>query len=339
MKSIDRVLKTLSHKPADRVPLFLLLSMQGAALQNMTLEEYYNNPEAVAKSQLYFQKMYDNDLLYSFYYASIEIQAFGGDVIFKENRPVNAGKPMIQSFSDIDDLVVPNVENNMHLGKVYETIRYLNTAKGGEVLIVGVVMSPYSIPVMQLGMEKYILLKMNDKERFNKLMEINTEFCIRYANEMIKNGANAIVYFDPMSSATMSTKNEFLNEGLPIMKKCIEAINGPIAAHYASGTILPIIDELIDSGIVGVGTSSKEDHRLLKEKCKGKLTIIGNLNGVEMCHWSKMDVEANVKKIIETCNDEGGFILSDNHGEIPLQVDEKIINEISIQLRKHGINK
>lgn len=336
MKSIERVLTTLSHKEADRVPMFLLLTMHGAKYKKMSFKEYYDNPKAVAEAQLYFHEKYNNDILYSFYYASIECQAFGGSIVFREDGPTNAGNPFIKSFEDIDKLQVPDVENNEHLGKVYETIRYLAEAKGGEVLIAGVVMSPYSTPVMQMGMENYMRLKIEDPERFKKLMEINTEFCIRYANEMIKNGANAIVYFDPIASPTVSTRKEFEEAALPIMKECIEGINGPLASHYASGIVLPIIDDLIEAGVAAVGTSSKEDHVKIKEKAKGKITIIGNLNGIEMYRWTKEDVKKNVKNIVETCKESGGFILSDNHGEIPFQVSAEIVDEISKQLQKYG---
>lgn len=336
MKSIERVLTTLSHKEPDRVPLFLLLSMQGARYHNISQKEYYYNPKKVAEAQLHFHEKYDNDILYSFHYASVECQAYGGDVIFRDDRPANAGKPFIKSFEDIDTLVVPDVEHNEHLNRVYETIRLLNEAKGGEVLIAGVIMSPYSVPVMQLGMEQYMKLMIEDESRFQKLMKINTEFAIRYANEMIRNGANAIVYFDPISSPEISTRNQFLNFGLPIMKECIEKINGPIVAHYASGKILPILDDIIDSGIVAVGTSSQEDHTILKEKCTGKITIIGNLNGIEMMNWTSKEVEKKVKEIVKTCSPGGGFILSDNHGEIPIQVPDATISEISKQLLKHG---
>jgi uroporphyrinogen decarboxylase len=190
---------------------------------------------------------------------------------------------------------------------------------------------------MQLGMEKYLLLKHNDKKRFKRLMEINTEFCIRYANEMIKNGANAIVYFDPISSPTISTRAEFLEDALPIMKKCIAEINGPIAAHYASGIVLPIIDEIIESGVVAVGTSSKEDHVKLKEKCKGKITIIGNLNGIEMVDWDRKDIQQKVGDLIDICAKDGGLIISDNHGEIPIQVPEETIMELSKQINELSV--
>lgn len=336
MNNLERVLTTLSHKEADRVPLFLLLSMQGAEYMNMSIEEYYNNPKAVATAQLHFQEKYDNDILNSFYYASIEIQAFGGEVESRSDRPTNAGVPFIKNFKDIDSLKVPDVENDIHLNKVYETIRIMADKKGGEVLIAGVVMSPYSIPIMQLGMENSLKLKMEDKVRYERLMEINTEFCIRYANEMIKNGANAIVYFDPMSSPTMSTKSEFMEYGHPIMKECVQKINGPIAAHYASGTVLPILDEIIESGVVAIGTSSKEDHTKIKEKCKGKVTIIGNLNGIEMLRWDKADIKEKITDIVRTCSVGGGFILSDNHGEIPLQVPQETLEEISKQIKIIG---
>ncbi len=44
-----------------------------------------------------------------------------------------------------------------------------------------------------------------------------------------------------------------------------------------------------------------------------------------------------MKNIIHQAAKGGGFILSDNHGEIPYQVSEDILLEISEAVKKHGI--
>ncbi len=62
----------------------------------------------------------------------------------------------------------------------------------------------------------------------------------------------------------------------------------------------------------------------------------GNLNGIEMCRWRPEDAEINVKEAIFKAGIGGGFILSDNHGEIPWQVTDEILMAISNAVQKWG---
>jgi uroporphyrinogen decarboxylase len=74
----------------------------------------------------------------------------------------------------------------------------------------------------------------------------------------------------------------------------------------------------------------------LKEAYKNKLTIIGNLNGIAMRNWSPSDTRRHVLQAIREGARGGGFILSDNHGEIPWQVPEEVLMTISETVREFG---
>ncbi|MFT8351998.1 hypothetical protein [Clostridium saccharoperbutylacetonicum] len=62
----------------------------------------------------------------------------------------------------------------------------------------------------------------------------------------------------------------------------------------------------------------------------------GNLNGIEMCKWNRSDAEFNVKVAIRKARAGGGFILCDSIGDIPYQVNEDILHEISESVNKLG---
>jgi hypothetical protein len=87
----------------------------------------------------------------------------------------------------------------------------------------------------------------------------------------------------------------------------------------ASGRCLPIVENIAQTGTAILGVSGQEDLVLLKKKCLNKLSILGNLNGIEMRRWSTEKAEEEVRKAILQAGIGGGFILSDNHGEIPWQ--------------------
>ncbi len=315
MSSMQRVLTTLGHKEPDRVPFFLLLSLHGARELGLSIEEYFSKSEYVVEGQLRMLNKYRHDCLYPFFYTPIEVEAFGGEVLFYEDGPPNSGAPIIQKKSEIPSLTAPTVQETSCLVRVLSTIATLKEKAGEETPIIGVVVSPFSLPVMQMGLPAYIELLYGDPELFNKLMAVNTEFCISWSNAQLAAGATAICYFNPMASPTMVSRDMYLQTGFEVDKQTLSQIQGPTAFHLASGNALPIIDDLATMGTAAVGVSSLEDITALKEACRNKITLIGNLNGIEMRRWTPAQAEKKVKDLITAAASGGGFILSDNHGE------------------------
>ncbi len=336
MSSMQRVLTTLGHKEPDRVPFFLLLSMHGARELGLSIKDYFSKSEHVVEGQLRMLNKYRHDCLYPFFYTPLEVEAFGGEVLFYEDGPPNSGTPIIKKKSDILSLTVPAVTETACLVKVFETIHALKEKVGDETPIIGVVVSPFSLPVMQMGLSAYIELLYEDPGLFNKLMAVNQQFCVAWANAQLQAGATAICYFNPMASPTMIAREMYLKTGFQVDTQTLSQIQGPTAFHLASGNALPILGDLAAMGTAAVGVSCLEDISALKEGCRNKLTIIGNLNGVEMRRWTPSQAEKNVRDLIAAAADGGGFILSDNHGEIPWQVGEETLQAISNAVHKWG---
>ena len=336
MNSLERVLTTLGHQEPDRVPLFLLTTMHGAKELGMPIKEYFSKAKYVVEGQVRLQKKYQNDLFFGFFYASMEIEAFGGESVFIEDGPPNAGEPVIKKIEDIQTLSVPRIEECKPLQAVLEAQRQLKVIANGEIPIIGVVMSPFSLPVMQMGFEPYLELMMLYPNEFQHLMTINEEFCIKWANAQLDAGATAICYFDPVSSQSMVTPAQYRQLSQPGARRTIAQIKGPTATHFASGRCEKIIDDVAQTGTAIIGVSIDEDMSILKKKAAGRLTLLGNLNGIEMRRWATEDAENAVKKAISEAGKGGGFILSDNHGEIPFQVSEETLLAISEARFKWG---
>lgn len=332
----ERVLISLSYKEPDRVPLFLALSFYGAKELGMTIKEYFSKPKNVIYGQMKMREKYKNDFYYGFYYASLEIEAFGGESIFIEDGPPNAGDPVIKKLEDIDKIEIPDVKNSIVLKKVFETQHELRKNDKIDIPIIGVIVSPFALPIMQMGFDKYIELIYNYPDYFWKLMKKNMGFSISWANMQLKAGADVIVYFDPLLSTEMIPLNILQKTGFLIAKESIDNINGPVVIHMASAKVEDTVEEFFNSKIVGIGISKNDDLKRLKKICKGKMALIGNLDGISMRKWNKNDVERNIKKIIYDAASGGGLIISDNHGEIPWQIDEEILMNISENVRKYG---
>ncbi|MBU5638419.1 uroporphyrinogen decarboxylase family protein [Geomonas sp. Red69] len=334
MTSMERVLTTASHREPDRVPLFLLLSLHGARELGLTIENYFSRAEHVVQGQLRMLERYGHDCIYSFFHASLEAEAWGGSTIFKEDGPPNAGPPPVKAEA-IASLVPPRVAEQPGLRRVLDAQRALRREVGDSVPIVGVVMSPFSLPVMQLGFDHYLDLIFDRPDLMQRLMELNGAFCAEWANAQLAAGAHAICYFDPLASPKMIDPVLYRRYGAPAAQKTIAAIAGPTATHLASGPCLPVVDDLVATGTAMVGVG-EEDLVAVKEACRGRLTVIGNLNGIRMRSWDEAATLAAVKEAIDAAASGGGFILSDQHGEIPWQVPETTLELIGEAVRAYG---
>lgn len=336
MTSLQRVLTTLGHAEPDRVPLFLLLSLHGARELGLSIRDYFADPQNVAEGQIRLRAKFGHDCLYSFFYAPIEIEAWGGEVIFRPDGPPNSGTPFITDPEQIRGLEPPQIEKSPCLARVLKATELMKARTGDDCPIIGVVMSPFSLPVMQMGFDRYLDVMEEQPALFARLMAVNEAFCAAWANAQLAAGATAICYFDPVSSPTIVPPELYRRTGFPVAKRTLAQIKGPTATHLASGRSLPILGDLAQTGTAIVGVSALEDLARVKAACKGKLTVLGNLNGIEMRRWSPADAETAVRRAIAKAGQGGGFILSDNHGEIPWQVPDDALFAIAEAARRWG---
>lgn len=336
MTSMQRVLTTLGHQEPDRTPLFLLLTMHGAKELGLTIQDYFAKAEHVVEGQMRLRAKYGHDCLYSFFYAGVEVEAWGGEVVFREDGPPNAGEPFIKTPEGINRLEPPRVADRRELVRVLEAVRGMKARVGDEAPIIGVVMSPFSLPVMQMGFEAYLDLILERPREFERLMRINEEFCVAWANAQLEAGATAICYFDPVSSSTVVPRDLYLKTGRQVALRTLARIQGPTATHMASGRCLPIVDDLATTGTAVIGVSASEDMGRLKAACAGRVSVLGNLNALEMRRWNSGRAEAEVKRALAQAGPGGGFILADNHGDIPFQVEDEVLMAVAQAVRQWG---
>ena len=336
MNSMQRTLTTLGQQEPDRVPLFLLTTMHGAKELGMSIEEYYSSAENVVEGQMRLLKKYRGDCLYAFFYASIEVEAWGGTTLYLPDGPPLCGAPVIGDPEDIDTLETPSVKDAVCLARVLDAIRGLKAEVQDTVPIIGVAISPFSLPVMMMGFDRYLELIYEHPGRFERLMQKTEAFTVDWANAQLEAGATAICYFDPVSSTTNIPRELYLRTGQQVAKRVLAKINGPTATHMASGRCLSILSDIADTGTAVVGVSALEGMAALKAAADKRVSLLGNLNGVEMRRWTPEQAETAVKRAIAGAGRGGGFILADNHGEIPWQVPEEVLLAIGDAVERWG---
>jgi uroporphyrinogen decarboxylase len=335
MTAMERALTAMSHREPDQVPLFLLTTMHGARELGVGLQEYFTRAANVVEGQLRLLAKFRSDCLDPSCGAVVDAEAFGAETVFRDDGPPNVGAPPLRP-EDVEWLTPPRVADCPALVRGLEIIRGLKARVGGTVPIVGSVISPFSLPILQLGFERYLHLLHDEPARFSRLMAVNQLFTAEWANAQLDAGATAIGYADPMSSTTIIPRPLFLRTGHLVARETIARIRGPVAIHLASGRALALAADLVAAGAAAVGVSALEDLGEWKAALCGRATIIGNLNGLEMRRWTSAQAEAEVRRAIACAGRGGGFVLSDNHGEIPLQVPDDVLLAIRDAVDRWG---
>lgn len=332
-----RVMNALQYKEGDRVPFFLFPTIHGASETGLNIKEYFSVPEYVVEGQLRMQKKYGHDCVYTYLYAPLMVEAFGGEVIYYDDAPPNSGEPFIKNFDDINKLQIPDIYDTKCLNKVLKITEKLKVKTEGRIPVIGTIFSPFSLPAMQLGLHRYIELIYERPDLFEKLMKINEEYCVQWANAQIAAGADIIVCLDPMACKSIIPKEHYIQMGYKIAQRTINRIKGFTVIHFASSPCLHILDDVIKIGANAVGASSLEDIGEVKSiASKGKVSLIGNLDVIKMNRWSKDDVARHVKDIMKKAGSGGGLIIAPSHGDIPLQVSDDTLLNISEAVTKWG---
>ncbi|MBI3184057.1 MAG: uroporphyrinogen decarboxylase family protein [Myxococcales bacterium] len=323
--SLERVKKALSGAQPDRIPVVLPLTMHGAREVGLPIREYFAKPENVAEGQLRLHRRYGSDALTNFHYAALELEAWGGEALFREDGPANAGAPLVRRLEEVAKLEPPKVADCPCLGRVLEATRMLRQRVGGDVPILGLVVSPFSLPALQLGFERYLQLLCERDDLLPRLLSVNEEYSVEWANAQVAAGVDAIGYYDPVCSATIIPPEMFRGTGQGAAERTLSRIRAPAVTLVGAGRCLPIIDGLARTGTRGLLVGPAEELREVKAATSGKLALLGDLNSVEMRRWDHARVEAEVKRAISAAGPGGGFILCDGSGEVPWQVPEEVL--------------
>ncbi|MCP4427584.1 MAG: hypothetical protein GY803_24120 [Chloroflexi bacterium] len=329
MTSLERVLATMTHKKPDRVPVFPILLMQGAAELGMGLEQYFSRGVNWAEGQLKLRDKFGHDCVVGVPHIVQDITAFGAKVMYWKNGPPSPGSMVIHSWKDAVQLTVPDPSAVPELVESLKAIELLAKEVKGETLIIGAAIAPFSLPSMLMGTEKWMDLLLFEEDAVREevmghMLETTLEFCVAWSNAQLAAGADAIVLADGISSAAVLTRQQFIDFALPTVKAVVPRIEG-FVVHEGVGHLHPMLDLLVDIGLIGVVLSHLDDLAVCKEIVGDKLALIGNLNNIEMIRWSPEEMTQKCQAALEAMSC-AGFVLSAQGPDIPLGISDETIH-------------
>lgn len=338
MKSFDRVMTSLSHKESDKVPIFLFLTVHGADAVGKSFSEFYSDDGSnLAKAQLRLQEKFGHDCLYSFFYAAVEYEAFGGTAMVKSEGPPESGKPLFNSADELlsSELPTPNHES---FAKVVKAQKILFEAKGAELPIINAVVAPLSLSIMLMGFENWIECITTQPEVARNVVKHLSDYTVSLANYLFENHATAVAYFNPLASPQMMSLEEFEKISLDSCIDYFKRIKGASVYALAGGKSEALMELLIEKvHPAGVTISRNDDLGEMKKKWGHQMNLVGNLDNIGLQFLSLNEIDEEVKRCVEEGAKDGGFILSDHHADLPLHLSDDSLRQLVKSRDKWGL--
>jgi uroporphyrinogen decarboxylase len=313
-----RVGEALAGRAADRVPFFLPVTVLGARLLGLSIRAYLADPARIVQGQLAWRERLGHDAVASFHSSAAEVEPFGGEVVYFDDGPPNAGRPPLQPDpAALLRLQPPRPEDGPALRVTLEATRGLAAALGGEAPVLGSAIGPFSLPAMQLGLPAWLALLHEHPGAADHLVRVNAAFCAAWANAQLQAGASAIALAEPLASPQLVEASRWRAIGAPAVRAALAAIRGPVAFGFGSAPALGAAREVLELGPAGLVAGAGDDLARLKTLCRGRALLLGGLDSLSLASEGPEAAKGAVRAALRAAGPGGGFLLSEHHGEVP----------------------
>jgi uroporphyrinogen-III decarboxylase len=313
MTGMERLSAAINGTRADRIPVFCNLLDQGAKELGLSIEEYYASGEHVAEAQLRMREKYGYDCLWSLFYVGKEAELLGcRKMIYAKDGPPNVGEMVIKKYDDIAGLRVPDdIAAHPAFAEELKCLRMLKAEAGGKYPICAYLTASMTLPAILMGIEKWLqMLMLGPFDLRDELLAKCSDFFRKQLAAYRAAGADVLVYANPFGSTDFIPRKFFNELSLPWMERDLGPGGTTGIVYYCGGARFnDVIEAVIDR--LGIGVfylSPMDDIAEGKRLVAGRGLTCGVINDIMLIDWTKDQVRAEVKRIIEAGKPGGKFL-------------------------------
>lgn len=197
-----------------------------------------------------------------------------------------------------------------------EQLKALKKLSGDTYFIIGNSSPTIMIPDGNHMLE-FVYRLFDEPEEVKEELKQQLENAIEWQKRQLEAGADGIINCGDIafnSGPFISPKqcDEFL---FPYLNRWVDSLKreGVFSIWHTDGNLMPVMDRILESGVTAiqcVDPLANMDIIKLKQELGDKLTLIGNVNCVDLHLGTPAEIEQQVKEILLACKGSGGFVLS-----------------------------
>ncbi|NLN50392.1 MAG: methyltransferase [Acholeplasmataceae bacterium] len=189
--------KTLNYLMKNRHLTMPILSFPSIQLTGITVKELVHSSELQAQGMKEIAKRCPTSVAVNMMDLSVEAEAFGAHVKFREDEPPAVISHPVKTLLDAKNLKVPKFGTKRT--KIYvEAIKKAKKLIPDRLVFAGVI-GPFSLAGNLMGMTDLMLNCHIEPEIVNLTVKKATQYLIEYVKEFKKSGADGIVIAEPVA--------------------------------------------------------------------------------------------------------------------------------------------
>ena len=316
MTRIERVRTVLAGGVPDQIPVMAHNFIFAARESGITMREFRENPELMAKAMEAATLKYDLDGVFLDVDTALLASACGADVVYPEDAPAvtkgtqsRAIAELPKILGEVDLLANQRVRNYLEAAE--------NLAKWGDetdhFIRINADQGAFSLACLLTGMDEFMmdLLDEDCEEDVRNLLEATYRISLGMHELCWKTGAHATSYGNSSEGCSVVSPAVFrkFSKGLETRFAADLKARGISSICHICGNVNPILPDLVETGCPAYELDWLTDVKRVLELAHGKFALSGNVNPALFVTGTPDDLYAASKALCDLYRGKGGLIL------------------------------
>ena len=332
---MDRIRACMKRSHADRVPIGIILGPFRARVLGCSLKDYWTDGKKLADGTIACYELFKHDSLEVTWDIMMEAEAAGAELEFPENGVPRVRRYVLSQKSALGSLKLPQPESSGRFPLYIEACQIVvKTIK--ESALAGTVTGPWTIATGLRGAQELIFDTFDDPAFVEELMRFTTEVTKILGSKIIGTGL-ALTMGEAASSCSLISPTIYRQFIKPCHQEIVNFFREKKAglSMHVCGYIDPLMEDLMDLGIVALSLDSPSSLKRMVEISRKKIVLVGNVATTLFVSSTREEMEASVKKCIRVAGPGGAFIVSSGC-ELPYNATLERVQFFVEAAQEHG---
>ena len=341
MTGMQRLEAALCLGVGSRVPVIPQVFAFTAKLCGTPFMEYLTSGETLARCQLQAQAHYGYDAVFGVMDVSVETEAVGSKLCFRDNYYPSVASYAITQASDLKGLCLPDPSQAGRMPEILRALGIMRSALADQLPVVGLVLGPLTLATQLMGMEKALYLAIDEPDQFAEILDFASQVTALFGRAQLRAGAHLMMVFDPASTPAVVPPHFFREFELPLITRVFAEFKreGSLANWlHIAGPVEPILPYYGPAGADIANLDYQVDPDVALRQLPG-ICLNGNLKSSSFIFSSPEEIRDTSFALLGAFQDRGRFILSSGCEIPPESRPENVgalVSAVGVRGRLHG---
>ena len=336
----DRVVAAYKRTYADCVPAYPIIASYAGVQEGYTIREYCSDPKKAVKAQVNNWEKTRQDVVLAYTDLAKEAEATGCEVKWSDTIVPSISRHVLggENRGRLATMHLPNITADGRLPMFLELCEGLMAA-GLPAAAGAVVTGPWTVAMLMRGPEELLLDTVDDPAFVHDLMRFCTDYITQFG-EAVAATKIGLSLSEPTGSCSLISPDNYRDFIKPYHKEMAQHFKAKkvgLTVHIC-GMTHPLYADLVDVGFSTVSIDidqSADQLKALVETSQKRVVAIGNVDATIFERATKPQIEAEVKRCVDTAAKGGAFVLSTSC-EIPPMSKPEIVQWFMEAARAYG---